>query len=607
MQGIGSLLSVAIVIACLSIGMSDAFTWRFALAFGAVPVLIAFPFRLKMHETETFQRVTACRQQALTAPSDILTTPIETETGRGGGGGAESGGSGVVNSGYGSFAGVTSSLSTEAVLPPTSTVPLSLAVKSDSFRVANRQPADTSETVSTVVSSTGPSLHKKDRGNFLDVKGNARDSVDRCVTPEPSSSSTSGSVVDYLAIDTNRKRVGRNSSKIHSKDHYSSSSKDGRSKNSNGGSRGESDGEMEMLLVTDSVSGDYLHTDENDLHFDESRGIIVRGKERYDALKVDKSATLLCVSPRRVSTSTATHAPDTTSTTTITGTAAGAAAAAGGATVDATHAKGKASPAGKPISAAASSLSSASGHASNIRPNSNNPASFKQHSHQHHHHRHQHEHEQNQYRCPKQASLEPPSRMSEIASAFKYFKWHMLGTSLCWFLLDVDFYANGLFNHQITSSILSVPGQTNSALVDAWNTGILSLIAIPGYYLSVLYIDTVGRKNLQMFGFLMMGVLFFLCSAWYDWLMEAGGGVERKYLFLVLYALTFLFRYAYLFIKMFWYIQLFYFILFYFILFYFILFYFIVVLSSHLHYDSNFGPNTTSFVIPGEIFPAEVN
>jgi MFS transporter, PHS family, inorganic phosphate transporter len=57
MQGMGSLLSVLVVLLCLSFGCSSGFTWRFSLAFGAVPVLIAFPWRIRMHETETFERV----------------------------------------------------------------------------------------------------------------------------------------------------------------------------------------------------------------------------------------------------------------------------------------------------------------------------------------------------------------------------------------------------------------------------------------------------------------------------------------------------------------------------------------------------------------------
>jgi PHS family inorganic phosphate transporter-like MFS transporter len=57
MQGVGSLLSVVIVWGCLTAGLTANVTWRIALAFGAVPVVIAFPWRLRMHETETFQQV----------------------------------------------------------------------------------------------------------------------------------------------------------------------------------------------------------------------------------------------------------------------------------------------------------------------------------------------------------------------------------------------------------------------------------------------------------------------------------------------------------------------------------------------------------------------
>eukprot|EP01038_Epipyxis_sp_PR26KG_P005966 gene5966-8220_t len=155
------------------------------------------------------------------------------------------------------------------------------------------------------------------------------------------------------------------------------------------------------------------------------------------------------------------------------------------------------------------------------------------------------------------------SRLTELSRAFKFYKYHMLGTALCWFLLDVDFYANGLFNHEVTSKILTHKGEHTTALQDAINSAILCLIGIPGYWLSVLYIDKVGRKNIQMLGFLVMATLFFILTFAYDWLLnDSNPNSHKKYLFLAIYALTFLF--------------------------------------------SNFGPNTTTFVIPGEIYPPEV-
>jgi len=54
MQGLGSLLSALVILICLEAGASNEFTWRFGLAFGAVPGLLAFYFRWRMTETESF-------------------------------------------------------------------------------------------------------------------------------------------------------------------------------------------------------------------------------------------------------------------------------------------------------------------------------------------------------------------------------------------------------------------------------------------------------------------------------------------------------------------------------------------------------------------------
>ena len=169
------------------------------------------------------------------------------------------------------------------------------------------------------------------------------------------------------------------------------------------------------------------------------------------------------------------------------------------------------------------------------------------------------------------------------------------------------FYANGLFNHDVTSLILS-NGMPTTAIQDAFNsaficvvgessyrscrgqgsrhrvsvrltfphcaapsllTAILSSLhpsllpasltshrithllisplyshhtAVPGYWLSVQYLERVGRKNVQMMGFIMMGVLFLICGMFRDWFLAEGAPFSRKVLFLVLYSLTFLFR-----------------------------------------------------------------
>jgi PHS family inorganic phosphate transporter-like MFS transporter len=134
------------------------------------------------------------------------------------------------------------------------------------------------------------------------------------------------------------------------------------------------------------------------------------------------------------------------------------------------------------------------------------------------------------------------SRYAEIRRAWLFYKWHILGTALSWFLLDVDFYANGLFNHDVTSLIFSNQKKSTS-FDDARNSFLLCLISIPGYWLSVVYMERVGRKAIQFNGFIIMAFLFFICTLFHDWFVEENSPPYRKWLFLLLYSLTFLFRY----------------------------------------------------------------
>jgi len=74
-----------------------------------------------------------------------------------------------------------------------------------------------------------------------------------------------------------------------------------------------------------------------------------------------------------------------------------------------------------------------------------------------------------------------------------------------------------------------------------------------GYICAVIFIDRIGRKRLQLLGFIGEAVIFTIMAIFYSQLKNVNG------LFIVLYALTFFF--------------------------------------------DDFGPNTTTFIIPSEIFP----
>ncbi len=133
----------------------------------------------------------------------------------------------------------------------------------------------------------------------------------------------------------------------------------------------------------------------------------------------------------------------------------------------------------------------------------------------------------------------------------------MLGTSAAWFLLDVAFYSTGIFNPLILKQI----GFTSSGLpvVDqvrhlALGNVLLALIAaVPGYWAAVALIDRVGRRPLQYIGFAVMGLAFLVLAL--GWTLF----VDVLPAFLAVYGLTFFF--------------------------------------------ANFGPNTTTFVYPSEVFP----
>lgn len=139
-----------------------------------------------------------------------------------------------------------------------------------------------------------------------------------------------------------------------------------------------------------------------------------------------------------------------------------------------------------------------------------------------------------------------------------YSKWHhakiILGTAGSWLLLDVAFYGLGLNN----SIIIATIGYAKDKRVyqQLYNTAVGNLIlicagAVPGYWVTVFTCDTVGRKPIQLMGFCILSLLFFVIGF-------AFHKISTKAL-LALYVLC--------------------------------------------QFFFNFGPNATTFIVPGECFP----
>jgi len=134
----------------------------------------------------------------------------------------------------------------------------------------------------------------------------------------------------------------------------------------------------------------------------------------------------------------------------------------------------------------------------------------------------------------------------------------MVGTAATWFLLDIAFYSTNIFNPLILKQIgfasaASYPALEQVRRLAIGNVLIALFASVPGYWAAVTLIDRVGRRPLQYIGFGVMASAFLILAIGWDSLVMVLPA------FLAIYGLTFFF--------------------------------------------ANFGPNTTTFVYPSEVFP----
>jgi MFS family permease len=95
-----------------------------------------------------------------------------------------------------------------------------------------------------------------------------------------------------------------------------------------------------------------------------------------------------------------------------------------------------------------------------------------------------------------------------------YYWSRLIGTGVTWFINDVILYGNRLYSGPIFNGI----NQNADLLVqNGWillNNG----VSLVGYYISAVVIDRswCGRRRLQLFGFLMIGIFFAILAGTYD-------------------------------------------------------------------------------------------
>ncbi|KAH9838318.1 phosphate transporter [Rhodofomes roseus] len=153
----------------------------------------------------------------------------------------------------------------------------------------------------------------------------------------------------------------------------------------------------------------------------------------------------------------------------------------------------------------------------------------------------------------------------------RYFgRWEnlkvLIGTSYSWFALDFAFYGLGLNSSIILQAIgFGSPdkGITGGQAIyqNLFNVSLGNLVLslagfVPGYWVAFLFIDRWGRKPIQLMGFCALTVLLVVMGFAYHKLTSTTRGTA---VFVFLYCLA--------------------------------------------NFFQNFGPNTTTFIVPGEAFP----
>ena len=153
-------------------------------------------------------------------------------------------------------------------------------------------------------------------------------------------------------------------------------------------------------------------------------------------------------------------------------------------------------------------------------------------------------------------NLKPCTRVKSIALRTfvcnRRFATLLLATAGCWFLLDYAYYGNTISTPQIIALISPNASATTTIAIQL---AIFVVAAVPGYALAIAKMDRIGHRRLQLIGFVMMALCFVVIAA-------VPGMTTVVVPFLLAYGVSYFF--------------------------------------------TEFGPNVTTFVLPGEIFPVSV-
>jgi PHS family inorganic phosphate transporter-like MFS transporter len=134
----------------------------------------------------------------------------------------------------------------------------------------------------------------------------------------------------------------------------------------------------------------------------------------------------------------------------------------------------------------------------------------------------------------------------------------LLGTAYCWFALDVAWYGLSL-NQATILKMINYNGSNSASIYDSMYQKALGALivacmgTVPGYWFTVALVEKMGRKPIQYLGFAVITVILAALSIGYSYFST------NQVAFISLYTIA--------------------------------------------NFFFNFGPNQTTFIIPGEVFP----
>ncbi|EIN12160.1 MFS general substrate transporter [Punctularia strigosozonata HHB-11173 SS5] len=154
---------------------------------------------------------------------------------------------------------------------------------------------------------------------------------------------------------------------------------------------------------------------------------------------------------------------------------------------------------------------------------------------------------------PKKAHL---MEFIEYMSEWRHAKV-LIGTCTCWFLLDIAFYGINL-NQNVVLQQIGFAGKTGTPWhklfkIATGNLIVTALGFVPGYYFTVFFVEKLGRKKIQLGGFLLEAFFLAILAGKFHTLGTAS----------------------------------------------------FVVLFAFLQFFFNFGANATTYMYPAEVFPTK--